>query len=123
QANQINDKIKQVKLERDHKLSELQQQKADLQSRSDEQIASSLEPVMKEGQRLEATLQERIGQTAARSIVFESANITIVETGIQIAQTHVSMVQRAVKERLDELEAETRERLQRDIEQIKMEID
>ena len=67
QANQINDKIKQVKLERDRKLAELQQQKADLQSRSDEQIANSLEPVIKEGQRLEATLQERLGQTATQA--------------------------------------------------------
>ena len=81
QANQINDKIKQVKLERDRKLAELQQQKADLQSRSDEQIANSLEPVIKEGQRLEATLQERLGQTAAKPIMFESANVTIVEIG------------------------------------------
>jgi DNA-directed RNA polymerase subunit beta' len=122
QANQINDKIKQVKLERDHRLSELQQQKTDLQARSDEQIANSLEPVIKEGQRLEATLQERIGQVAVRSIVFESANVVIVETGMQIAPQHVSMVQHAVKQRLDELENETRERLQRDIEQITMEL-
>jgi DNA-directed RNA polymerase subunit beta' len=122
QANQINDKIKQVKLERDRKLSELQQQKAEFQSRSDEQIASSLEPVIKEGQRLEASLQERIGQAATRPIVFESANVTIVETGKQIAQQHISVIQRAVKERLDELENETRERLHRDIEQITMEL-
>lgn len=122
QANQINDKIKQVKLERDRKLAELQQQKADLQSRSDEQIANSLEPVIKEGQRLEATLQERLGQAAAKAIVFESAHVTIVDTGKQISQQHISLIQRAVKERLDELEKKTRENLQRDIEQISMEI-
>ena len=122
QANQINDQIKQVKLERDRKLAELQQQKADLQSRSDEQIASSLEPVIKEGQRLEQSLQERMGQTAAKAIVFEETRQTIVEAGKPIAQSHVSLIQRAVKERLDELENETRERLQRDIEQISMEI-
>jgi DNA-directed RNA polymerase subunit beta' len=122
QANQINEKIKQVKIERDRKLAELQQQKADLQSRSDEQIANSLEPVMKEGQRLEATLQERLGQTATRDIVFESARQVIVETGKAIGQQHISMIQRAVKERLDELEKKTREDLQRDIEQISMEI-
>jgi DNA-directed RNA polymerase subunit beta' len=122
QANQINEKIKQVKLERDRKLAELQQQKADLQSRSDEQIANSLEPVIKEGQRLEASLQERLGQNATRAIMFESANVTIVEVGKPIAQQHISLIQRAVKERLDELENETRERLQRDIEQITMEI-
>jgi len=122
QANQINEKIKQVKLERDRKLAELQQQKAELQSRSDEQIANSLEPVIKEGQRLEALIQERMGQTATRPIVFESANVTIVETGKQISQGHVSVIQRAVKARLEELESETRERLQRDVEQITMEI-
>ncbi len=120
QANQINDKIKQVKLERDRKLAELQQQKADLQSRSDEQIASNLEPVIKEGQRLEATLNERMGQTATKDIMFEAANVIIVENGKQIAQSHISKIQKAVKERLDEMENETRERLQRDIEQISM---
>jgi DNA-directed RNA polymerase subunit beta' len=122
QANQINEKIKQVKLERDRKLAELQQQKADLQARSDEQIASSLEPVIKEGQRLEASLQERIGQTLTTATMFESANVTIVEANKPITQKHISLIQRAVKERLDELEAETRERLLRDVEQITMEI-
>jgi DNA-directed RNA polymerase subunit beta' len=122
QANQINDKIKQVKLERDHKLAELQQQKADLQSRSDEQIAASLEPVIKEGQRLEASLQERLGQSATKPIVFESASMNIVEVGKPISQQHISMIQRAVKQRLDELEKQTRENLQRDVEQITMEI-
>ena len=122
QANQINEKIKQVKLERDRKGSELQQQKADLQSRSDEQIASRLEPVIKEGQRLEEQLHERVGQTATRAIMFEQANVTIVEVGKPITAQHVSTIQRAVKTRLDELEAETRERLQRDIEQISMEV-
>jgi DNA-directed RNA polymerase subunit beta' len=80
QANQINEKIKQVKLERDRKLAELQQQKADLQSRSDEQIASSLEPVIKEGQRLEASLQERIGQTATRQLCLNRPMLPLWKT-------------------------------------------
>ena len=122
QANQINEKIKQVKLERDRKVSEFQQQNADLQSRSDEQIASRLEPVIKEGQRLEEQLHERVGQMATRAVMFEQANVTIVEVGKPITAQHVSTIQRAVKTRLDELEAETRERLQRDIEQISIEV-
>ncbi len=122
QANQINEKIKQVKLERDHKLAELQQQRADLQNRSDEQIASSLEPVIKEGQRLDGVLQEHLNQTVNHPIVFEMANVTIVEAGKPVTQQHISMVQRVVKERLEELESETRERLLRDVEQISMEI-
>jgi DNA-directed RNA polymerase subunit beta' len=54
--------------------------------------------------------------------MFESANVTIVENAKPITQQHISMIQRAVKERLDELENETRGRLLRDIEQITMEI-
>lgn len=73
QANQINEKIKQVKLDRDHKISELNQQKNDLQARSDEQIALKLDPVIKEGQRLETSLQERMGQATTKPIVFEAA--------------------------------------------------
>lgn len=122
QANQINDKIKQVKLERDRKVSELQQQRVDLQARSDEQIANNLEPVINEGKRLEEQLQERIGQAASRNFVFESARVTIVETGTPITMQHVSRIQRVVKERLDEMEKQTRESLQRDVEQIGMEI-
>ncbi len=122
QANSINDKIKQVKLERDRKLNELNQQKTDLQARADEQIALKLDPVIKEGQRLEASLQEKMGQVTTKAVVFESAKVTIVENGLVINASHISKIQRTVKERLDEMELEVREQLRRDQEQSAMEI-
>jgi len=51
-AEEVNTRILEVKRDRDRRVAELNQQKADLESRSDEQIASRLEPVMKEGQTL-----------------------------------------------------------------------
>ena len=122
QANQINEKIKQVKLERDRKLSELNQQKTEMQGRADEQIALKLDPVIKEGQRLDNSLQERMGQVAVKAVVFEGARITIVEAGQTINAGHMSIIQRTVKDRLDEMEAEGREQLRRDQEQVTMEI-
>ena len=122
QASEINDKIKQVKLDRDRRIAELNQQKTDLQERSDEQVALKLDPVIKEGQRLEASLQERMGQPAPRDIVFEAANAIIVENGVTITAAHISKIQRAVKERLDEMETETRDQMRRDQEQILMEV-
>ncbi len=122
QATEINDKIKQVKLDRDRRIAELNQQKTDLQERSDEQVALKLDPVIKEGQRLEASLQERMGQPATRDIVFEAANAIIVENGVTITAAHISKIQRAVKERLDEMETETRDQMRRDQEQILMEV-
>ena len=122
QANQINEKIKQVKLERDRKIGELNQQKTDLQARSDEAIALRLDPVMKEGQRLEGSLQEKMNQATTKAIVFEAAGVNIVDAGQSINAQHISKVQRAVKERLEELETEVREQLRRDQEQISMEV-
>jgi DNA-directed RNA polymerase subunit beta' len=122
QANQINEKIKQVKLERDRKIGELNQQKTDLQARSDEAIALRLDPVMKEGQRLESSLQERMNQATTKAIVFEAAGVNIVDAGQSINAQHISKVQRAVKERLEELETEVRDQLRRDQEQISMEV-
>ena len=89
QANQINEKIKQVKLDRDRKIGELNQQKTDLQARSDEQIALRLDPVMKEGQRLESALQERMDQATTKAVVFEAAGVNIVENGPAITAQHI----------------------------------
>src|SRR5512141_3093598 len=52
QAQQINSKIIEVKQSRDHKVAELNQRKTDIERSYDEQIASRLEPIIQEGQRL-----------------------------------------------------------------------
>lgn len=122
QANEINEKIKQVKLDRDRRIAELNQQKTELQSRSDELIAMKLEPVMREGQRLEALLQEKMGQVMPKPLPFEATGVTIVEAGEAVNAHHIATIQRAVKERLDELEAEVRNQLQLEMEQITLEV-
>ncbi len=122
QGNQINEKIKQVKLERDHKISELQQRRTDLQTRSEEQVALSLDPAIQEGNRLEERLQDRMGQTAVSAIVFEAAHLTIVEAGNTISKEHIALIQRGVQDLLSGMEKESQERQKRDIEQTTMEI-
>jgi DNA-directed RNA polymerase subunit beta' len=122
QAGQINAKIIEVKLGRDRKIAELNQRKADLDARADEQIASRLEPVMQEGQRLERSLQEKVNTPTRTPVVFTAANITIADTGDTITNQHISKVQRAVKEKLEELERQFKDEMTRDLEQIKMDI-
>ncbi len=117
-AAQINAKILEVKQTRDKKINELQQQRNELQSRSDEQIATRLEPVIQEGQRLEKMLQESLGKTLNSEVVFAAANQVIAEKAVAITSQHITKVQKVVKERLDELESEFKEELQRDLAQI-----
>src|SRR5512136_2562070 len=57
QASVINAKIAEIKQERDRKIEDLHQKKADMESRAEEQIAAKLEPVIQEGQKLEKDLQ------------------------------------------------------------------
>ncbi|HWQ46403.1 MAG TPA: DNA-directed RNA polymerase subunit beta' [Longilinea sp.] len=121
-AEEVNTRILEVKRDRDRRVAELNQQKADLESRSDEQIASRLEPVMKEGQTLEKTLQDKVNTATRGEIKFKAANIVIAEAGSTITQAHIGQVQKIVKERLEEIEHEYKDQLLRDVEQIKLSI-
>ncbi len=122
QAAQINAKIAEVKKGRDRKLAELQQQKIEMERQYDEEIASRFEPVIQEGQNLERTLQENVGSATRSAIVFTttSASVTIAEAGETIASSHLSKVQRVVKKRMEELESELKDAMQRELEQVKM---
>lgn len=123
QAQDINKKILDVKQERDRKNNELAQQKIELENRSDEQIAVRIDPVIKEGQRIEEQLQENIGKSLRAPVVFTAANVELVAGGVTISSQDISKVQQVVKERLDEIEKEFKNELQRDIERIKLEIE
>jgi DNA-directed RNA polymerase subunit beta' len=101
-------------------LEELQRQRADLQSRADEQIASRLEPVIQEGQSLERTLQDQSGKAVKKAVVFGNTGIVIAEAGETITAQHISKVQRVVKERLEEIEGEFKKDLERELDQIDM---
>jgi len=124
QATQINARILEVKQSRDRKIEELRKQQKEIEDRREEQIAQSLAPVMREGQTLERDLQEKIGTAARVDIYFTKVkNTPIVKAGETIANTHISLVQKAVKEHLDELENEARDQIVREIDRIKMEIE
>ncbi len=123
QAEQINAKILEVKTDRDRKIEELRRNKADLEKRADEQIAIELEPVMREGQQLERELQEKSGKPIRKVIVFTMTGTVIADEGETISSQHITSVQKIVKERLDEIETAFKEQQQREIDDIKLQIE
>ncbi|MGQ9832945.1 MAG: DNA-directed RNA polymerase subunit beta' [Candidatus Villigracilaceae bacterium] len=122
QAAEINAKIAEIKIRRDHTLNELNQRRAALEQSYDEQIAASIDPIIKEGQRLEALLQEQMGKTVKKAILFEVTGEIIAAVGETISAAHLSKVQEVVRQRLSALEEELKDQKQRDLEAIKMEI-
>ncbi|MBI9048284.1 MAG: DNA-directed RNA polymerase subunit beta' [Anaerolineaceae bacterium] len=117
-ASEINSKILEIKKSRDSRIDELKQQRDEMQTRADEQIAQRLEPVMKEGQSLERTIQEDTGKSQRSDLKFSAADVVIVKKGEEITSAHLSKVQKVVKERLEDIESEFKEQLQRELEQI-----
>lgn len=123
QASRINAQILEIKQSRDKKVADYQARMKEIEAKADEEIAAKLEPVIQEGQSLERTLTEKSGQTIKKKILFEQASLVIAETGETISSKHISSVQKAVKERLEEIEDEFKKQRERDRDQIKMSID
>jgi DNA-directed RNA polymerase subunit beta' len=123
QASVINAKIAEVKLGRDQKVAELNQRKSELERSYDEQIASQIEPVIEEGQRLESELQEQMGVAASKDVFFQATGEKIIAAGGVIATSHISKVQKNVKERLESLENELKDQKARELEHIKLDIE
>ena len=123
QANKINTRIAEVKSGRDKNIAEQNQRIAQIEQRFDEMLADQLDPVLKAGQRLETSLREQLNQPARSPIHFPDTEIVIVEAGETISNQHLSAVQKVVKERLEELESIAKDQRQREIEQIKLEVE
>ncbi len=121
QAAVINAQIAEIKTARDKKLAELNQRKAGLERQSDEQIATRLEPVIQEGQRLESLLQEKKGQVLTETIAFGNTGVVIAEKGVKAAASHITKVQKFVQERLGAIENEFKDEQQHNLDENKME--
>ncbi len=121
QAAVINAKIAEIKTARDHKLAELSQRKNGLEHLYDERIATRLEPIIQEGQRLERLLQENMGMPLKEAVVFGNSEMVIAEAGKTAAASHLKKVQKVVQERLEGLENELKDQKQRELEAVKME--
>jgi DNA-directed RNA polymerase subunit beta' len=119
QAAGVNSKIAEIKTRRDHMLNDLKQKQAGLDQGYDENIAEQLDPIIKEGQKLEKLLQEQMGEHAKKAIVFESTGEKILDAGDKIASKHITHVQKSVQKKLESLENELKDKKQREQEDIK----
>ncbi len=95
-------------------LEEFENKKRKLSADYEEEVASQIEPVIQEGQRLERDLTTRIGKTIRAPIHLKTLETLIADKGETITNDHITRVQEAVKSHLDEIEASLSEK--RDLE-------
>ncbi len=117
-ATSINARILEIKQNRDKRIAELQQQRQDLQNHADEEIASKIEPIIQEGQSLEKELQDLIGKAAKKAIIFGQSGDEIAAKEEVITASHITKVQKIVKQNLEDIENDIRGRLQRELDSL-----
>jgi DNA-directed RNA polymerase subunit beta' len=120
QAAGINGKIAEVKTHRDRLIAEINQKRAAFEQEYDERIAELLDPVIKEGQKLEKSLQEQMGQPAKKDVLFGTDNDKILSAGDKVTSKQISQVQKIVARKLEALENELKDQKARQLEDLKM---
>ncbi len=100
----------------------LKDRKDALEPQYEELFEKEIQPIIKAGQRLEESLQEDIGQTVRKAILFPETNAIIAEAGETISTQHLGRVQQFVKERFEDIEGRLKEQKQQDIERITLEV-
>ena len=119
-AEQIEMRIGEIQTERDAKLKELESLAAEIEMRYENELASQLDPIIKEGQQLEEKLQEQIKKQVRKDIEFTATNSLIVKAGETVNNKHIGKVQQAVKDYLDTLEEESRGGKQREQDRVNL---
>ncbi|MEJ2412458.1 MAG: DNA-directed RNA polymerase subunit beta', partial [Anaerolineales bacterium] len=118
----LSEEIKQKEQEREEKLADLTAKQEEVQNRFDEQIAAELEPVIKQGQQLEKTLQDGVDEAAKDDLIFPDTETVIVKKGEKIKTSHIAKVQDVVKQRLAEIEESLKETKENELEHIKLDV-
>ncbi len=120
QAAGVNSKIAEVKTKRDHSVAEINQKIAALQQDYDEVIAEKLDPVIKEGQKLEKLLQGQMNEHAKKAATFELSGEKILDAGDKVTAKHIAHVQTIVQKKLEALENELKDQRAKELEELKM---
>ncbi|HSR48235.1 MAG TPA: DNA-directed RNA polymerase subunit beta' [Anaerolineales bacterium] len=123
QSDALNQRIAQLKAARKRRIDELEARSKEIRETFDETVAAEIEPVIQEGQRLEASLTEKLGKPARTPVHFKSTETIIAEKGEEITREHLTKVQKSVKQRLDQIESALKERREAEVEALRMEIE
>jgi DNA-directed RNA polymerase subunit beta' len=123
QADSLNQRIAQLKANRKKRLEELEERKKKVEETYAEEVANQIDPVIREGQKLERSLTERMGKTLRQPVVLEATDTLIAEKDETVTNAHILGVQKAVSQRLEEIEGMLKERRDRDLERIKAQVD
>ena len=123
ESDALNQQIAQTKSNRKKHIEDLEVRLRKVKESYDEEIGVQIEPVIREGQGLERSLTEKLGKAIRAPINFKATETLVAEKGDTIGNEHITRVQAAVKEKLEEIEASLHEKREREIEHLRMQVE
>ena len=102
----INARIAEIKVQRDSKIEKLEALKRAIEEEYSEKVAAQLEPIVKEGQRLESELSGAVGEVVRKDMRFGATDTVVVAAGETVSNLHISKVQDIVRESLEQIETQ-----------------
>ncbi len=121
-AARINARIAELNVQRDRQLEQLEARKKALEEEYNEKVAARLEPIVKEGQRLESELSTLLGKPAKQDIRFGATDAVVVAAGEVIGNQHIAKIQEIVRASLEQIEAQLQEDRQAELAKIDAQI-
>ncbi|MGH9510249.1 MAG: hypothetical protein ACRD2M_09945, partial [Terriglobales bacterium] len=122
-GDEVNQKIAAIKSQRDRRLGDLEAKKEAARAKYDADAEEKVEPVMKEAQKLERSLQEKLDTTIRVPIMFSPTDEMIADKGETIARKHISTLTKLVQAHVDQIESGLKEKLGRAFERIKEDVE
>ncbi|HLF01510.1 MAG TPA: DNA-directed RNA polymerase subunit beta', partial [Anaerolineales bacterium] len=130
QVDALNAKIAAVKTNRDKKVADHKAKIDGVNEKYEADLAEKIEPLVKDGQKYQRMLEEKMDTTIRKAIEFEPTRAVIAEEGETISRKHLTLLNKMVQSKLDEIETAMKEKrdvrldgLKQDVEKIKAEAD
>jgi DNA-directed RNA polymerase subunit beta' len=121
--DEVNQKIAQLKQQRDKRLNDLETKRDAAKEKYESDAAEKIDPVMKEAQKLERSLSEKMDSTIRVPITFEYTDEMIADKGETIARKHTTALTRMVQAYVGKIEEDLKEKRDRALEKIKEDVD
>jgi DNA-directed RNA polymerase subunit beta' len=121
--DEINQKIAHLKQQRDRKLAELESRREAAKEKYETDAAEKIDPVMKEAQKLERSLSEKMDTTIRVPVTFSYTDEVIADKGETITRKHETSLKKVVEAYVKQIDGDLKEKRDRALERLKEDID
>ena len=123
QFEEVKAKIAAAKQYRDVRVEKLEARIDEINLSYENNLGKKLEPLMREAQDLQQTIDDERGNPAKLALRLKTASTTLVAKGEKIESSHLTVLNNAVQNRLQEIEAKLKEKLDEKLASVSMDIE